>query len=572
VGLLDSIRRWRLTKQGLSSGKKRRTQSDGLVVSTLDRSLALRYSIYGAFGVVLSVLALNFSRNSGEGIAPIHGILSGLIAAAMAVLLFELRHAEVARRNGHVLLVFSGLATHLLLVRFVTVLVDANPALGESFKLLLIPYAFAPMIHAVLLGTNLGLYSVACTSMFGAFLVPQKALLPYLVMSVLCGLVAVLITRQVRKRGRLLRAGFYVGGMAVLLACTFDVISIRALLHGGVVEWQGFGIEIGAIFGIGLITGMIVSGLLPILEGAFTLTTDISWLELSDLNHKLLRRMQLEAPGTFHHSMVVASLSEAAAESIGANPMVCRVCAYFHDIGKLNKPEYFIENQGESNPHDALTPTMSALVIIAHVKDGVDMAIKNKLNPRIIDVIREHHGDSMVYYFYRKAQEQRKQQEEKVEEGLENPEDLPEVDEKNFRYPGPRPRTRESGVISLADAIESASRTLQKPTPQKIRALVDDIVFNRIKDGQLDDCGLTVSELRRARDSFSKTLRSMMHSRIDYPKKAAEKESGREAAAAEQPVAAKAQGAATPAGGSKAKNVVPVEELEKHRRKAAGES
>ena len=146
----------------------------------------------------------------------------------------------------------------------------------------------------------------------------------------------------------------------------------------------------------------------------FGVTTDISWLELSDLNHKLMKRLQLEAPGTFHHSMVVASLAESAAESIGANAPMCRVCSYFHDIGKLNKPEYFIENQGDENPHDGLTPTMSALVIIAHVKDGVDLAVKHRLNPLIIDVIKEHHGDSLVYYFYHKANEQKREDEGKV--------------------------------------------------------------------------------------------------------------------------------------------------------------
>jgi putative nucleotidyltransferase with HDIG domain len=382
-------------------------------------------------------------------------------------------------------------------------------------------------------------------------------------MSALCGLVAVLVTRQVRKRGRLLRAGFFVGASALLLALSFNVISLQPLIQGGMIEWQAFGIQMASIFGTGLVTGMIVSGLLPVLESSFTLTTDISWLELSDLNHKLLRRMQLEAPGTFHHSMVVASLAETAAETIGANPTVCRVCSYFHDIGKLNKPEYFIENQGQNNPHDALTPTMSALVIIAHVKDGVDMAIKSRLNPRIIDVIREHHGDSLVFYFYRKGQEQRRNEEEKVDEGLENPEDLPEVDEKNFRYPGPCPCTKESGIISLADAIESASRSLQKPTPQKIRALVDDIVFNRIKDGQLDDCGLTISDLKMARESFCKTLRSMMHNRIDYPRKE------KEAVASEKE---RARAGDPPTPGGRAKNVVSVEELEKQRRKAAGDS
>ena len=558
VGLFDSIRRRRLTQKGLSSGRKRRTRADGPVAITLDRSTVLRYSMYGAFALLVAILVFNFTNGSGEGLHPVAGVISSLFLVAMAILLFEVFHPRTARRNGHVFLIFCCLAVQLVCIRFAGVMVEANPLLGEAFKLLLVPYALAPMIIAVLLRSNLGLFAVAGASLLGAFLMPEDTVLPYLVMSVLCGLTAVLVTRQVRKRGRLLRAGFYAGGAAVLLACSFNVIAlpVSLLADGGMVEWQRFGVNVASAFGIGLVTGMIVSGLLPMLESTFTLTTDISWLELTDLNHKLLRRMQLEAPGTFHHSMVVASLAEAAAEEIGANPMMCRVCSYFHDIGKLKKPEYFIENQGESNPHDALTPNMSALVIIAHVKDGVDMAIKNKLNPRIIDVIREHHGNSMVYFFYRKAQEQRKAREEKVEDGLENPEDLPDVDEKNFRYPGPTPQTRESGVVSLADAVESASRSLRKPTPGKIRALVDEIVFNRLRDGQLDKCGLTVSDLRKTRDSFSKTLRSMMHSRIDYPKRDRDASEERDD---------------PPTGGGKARNVVPVEEVEKHRRKAAGE-
>ena len=161
---------------------------------------------------------------------------------------------------------------------------------------------------------------------------------------------------------------------------------------------------------------------------------------------------------------------------------------------------------------------MSSLIIVAHVKDGVDLAVKNKLNPRIIDVIQEHHGDSLVYYFYRRAQEQKRTEMEKVDRRLENPEDLPVIDEKNFRYPGPRPRSRESGIIALADTIESASRSLQKPTPAKIRAMVEDLVRAKINDGQLDDCPLTLRELAIVRESFASTLRSMLHSRIDYPK------------------------------------------------------
>jgi hypothetical protein len=287
-----------------------------------------------------------------------------------------------------------------------------------------------------------------------------------------------------------------------------------------VTHLQNLGIGSVAAFGTAIVSALLISGLLPLFEGTFQLTTDISWLELGDLNHKLLRRMQLEAPGTFHHSLVVAALAEAAAEKIGANAPMCRVCSYFHDVGKLKKPSYFIENQheGAENPHDSLTPTMSSLVITAHVKDGVDLAVKNKLNPRIIDVIQEHHGDSLVYFFYRRAQEQKKAEMEKVDRRLENPEDLPNVDEKNFRYPGPRPSSRESGIIALADTVESASRSLRKPTPAKIRALVEDLVRAKINDGQLDACPLTLRELAIVKESFSTTLRSMLHSRIDYPK------------------------------------------------------
>jgi putative nucleotidyltransferase with HDIG domain len=285
-------------------------------------------------------------------------------------------------------------------------------------------------------------------------------------------------------------------------------------------QLQLLGTGSATAMGTAVMTALLISGLLPLFEGTFQLTTDISWLELSDLNHRLLRRMQLEAPGTFHHSLVVASLAEAAAEKIGANAPMCRVCSYFHDVGKLKKPGYFIENQhdGGENPHDTLTPTMSSLIIIAHVKDGVDLAVKHKLNPRIIDVIQEHHGDSLVYYFYRKAQQQKKAEMEKVDRRIENPEDLPMVEEKNFRYPGPRPATRESGIICLADTIESASRSLQKPTPAKIRSLVEDLVRAKINDGQLDNCPLTLRELAILKDSFAGTLRSMLHSRIDYPK------------------------------------------------------
>jgi putative nucleotidyltransferase with HDIG domain len=582
VGLFDFIRRRRLTQQGLSSGKKRRTRSDGPVSSTLDRSLVVRIAVYCMFAALVMVLVLLSAGENGFGELPARGLVVTALALGTLVAVFHLSHPEVAARNGHVVLVFGGIAIHLALIRTAAAFAEFN-GWDPPMKLLVIPFAFAPMIHGVLLGRNLGIYSVAAVSILGCFLVPGNvfesrelsaplalwSVPTYLVMSIVCGLGAVYLTKEVRKRGRLLRAGFFVGGLSLVLAYSFDLISLGTLFEGGMDEWKTFCLMSAVTVVTGVVTGMVISGLLPLLEGAFSVTSEISWLELSDLNHRLIRRMQLEAPGTFHHSLVVASLAEAAAEAIGAHALVCRVCSYFHDIGKLNKPEYFIENQGNENPHDALTPTMSALIIVAHVKDGVDMAIKHKLNPRIIDVIREHHGDSLVYYFYRKAQEQLKEKERRVEEGLENADDLPDLDEKSFRYPGPRPRSRESGVVSLADAVESASRSLQKPTPQKIRALVNDIIFNRIKDGQLDRCGLTVSELGTIRQSFAKTLQSMMHSRIDYPRQ--ERKSGDRPAA---PAAAEAppDGVDAEAVEGAAAKVVPVEELERHRRKAAGQS
>jgi len=274
-----------------------------------------------------------------------------------------------------------------------------------------------------------------------------------------------------------------------------------------------------AAVGMGIVTAMIVGGVLPMLETLFGLTTDISWLEMADLNHPLLRRMTLEAPGTYHHSLVVASLAEAAAEKVGANPTICRVCSYFHDVGKLVKPNYFTENMAAGrNPHDELAPSMSALIIIAHVKEGVDMALKHRLNRQIVDVIQQHHGNSLVSYFYRRALQH--QQDTKTGGRIMNLRevDVPEVREDSFRYAGPRPQTRECGIIMLADAVESASRSLEKITPQRIEQLVGDLIDGKVADHQLDECDLTLRDLRMIAESFRFTLQTMLHTRIAYPK------------------------------------------------------
>ena len=229
--------------------------------------------------------------------------------------------------------------------------------------------------------------------------------------------------------------------------------------------------------------------------------------------------MTIEAPGTYHHSLVVANLAEAGAEAIGANATLCRVCSYFHDVGKLVKPEYFTENMSfERNPHDDLAPSMSALIIIAHVKEGVDLALKYKLNQRIIDIIQEHHGTSVVRYFYQRALQQHEDARAGGKIMKLREEDIPNVSKDSFRYSGPKPQTKESAIVSLADAVESASRSLEKPTPQKIESLVNELIEERIADRQLDDCDLTLGELKIIAERFRFTLTMMLHSRIAYPK------------------------------------------------------
>ncbi|MFT5110236.1 MAG: putative nucleotidyltransferase with HDIG domain, partial [Pseudoalteromonas tetraodonis] len=395
-----------------------------------------------------------------------------------------------------------------------------NGLAGESsnFSFLLLPYAFAPALCTVLLGRHYGIYAAVFGTLFGALLVPAAGGFTFAMSSMISGFVGVYLTDQIRKRSRFVRAGFYLGLTTVLLALVYGQI-VLSLGEIGQANWRVIGLQCVVGLGVGIATMMVVAGILPVIESCFRITTSISWVEMADLNHPLLRRLTLEAPGTYQHSVMVANLSKAAAEAIDANATMCQVCSYFHDIGKLVKPHYFIENIGDNdNPHDELTPTMSALVIISHVKDGVDIALKNKLTNEIIDVIREHHGTSLAYYFYRKALDHQEEVRKAVEEGNANEEDIPEVEKKGFSYPGPRPQTRESGIISLADAIESASRSLQKPTPRKVKQTIDEIINARILDGQLDECALTLEEVNLIRESFYTTLKSIMHNRISYPK------------------------------------------------------
>ena len=257
----------------------------------------------------------------------------------------------------------------------------------------------------------------------------------------------------------------------------------------------------------GVGSSLITAGLLPIIEHTFDYTTNFKLLELANLEHPLLEQMMVSAPGTYHHSILVGNLCKAAAESIGAHPILTRVAAYYHDVGKLKMPHYFIENRrGFDDAHRNLSPSMSSLIILSHVKEGVELAEKYRLGKKIYEIIRQHHGTSLVSYFYKRAKD------------MEDP-DLSLTDEKDFRYAGPKPQTREAGIVMLADAVEAASRTLDDPTPKRIETHVQNIIEQIFLDGQLDECELTLKDLHAIQKSFITILMGIFHQRIEYPER-----------------------------------------------------
>lgn len=513
--MFDFIKRSRLVKRGLASGKTRRRINKNELLHTLEYAAWVKWVIFAAFIGGLALLIF-----SGQQPEPTKNFVIALLFFATAVTQLWINQPTTFVRSSRILLVFGVIFVQLAATKLLLVLCNSGTfaLLRPEMVGLIAPYAFAPLLLSVLLGRNHGLYASVFVSLWSSILF-GKVDAPLLVCGLISGFTAVYLTLQVRKRSRLIRAGFGVGIAIWALSLTFGVIGPIDFFSPVAIDWKMIGIQSALAIGNGIVTATIVGGIIPMFEHLFQVTTDISWLEASDLNHPLLRRMTIEAPGTYHHSLVVANLAEAAAEAIGANATLCRVCSYFHDVGKLVKPEYYTENMNfERNPHDDLAPTMSALIIIAHVKEGVDLALKHKLNRRIIDIIQEHHGTSLVYYFYKRAL----QQQEDARTGGKimklREDDVPEVREETFRYNGPKPQTKESAIVSLADMVESASRSLEKPTPQKIEQLVNELISQRIADGQLVECDLTLKDLNVIAERFRFTLMTMLHTRIAYPK------------------------------------------------------
>jgi len=373
----------------------------------------------------------------------------------------------------------------------------------------LVPVAFGPIVLTMMIGAAPAVLLALLVAIFNALM--QGGSHEVLIVTFLSALVAVYLSREVRSRAKVVRAGLFSGLTA---AASLMLVNLFAQFSPGMLFLQ-----MAAAALTGVATAFLVIGLLPMLENTFKYVTDVTLLELTDYNHPLLRRMQLVAPGTYHHSLMVAQLSERAAAEISCNGLFCRAACLFHDIGKMVKPDYFIENQREGyNPHMEKNPSMSALIIKSHVKEGVEMARQAKLPPLIVEIIRQHHGTTLIKYFYHKAVEQQSQRSLPLAEsanaaGL----DGEAVDESSFRYDGPRPRFKESGIIFFADAVEAASRSLKKVTPQSVEELIENIFRERIEDHQLDLCPLTTKELKTLKKSFAFTMLNMLHSRVEYP-------------------------------------------------------
>ncbi len=367
------------------------------------------------------------------------------------------------------------------------------------FSSLYIPTAAAAMLTMLLFNDLELAFLMALTSSLLVVLIGGEGMGMMLTLF-LGSLIGVYSVREARTRGQIIGAGLFVSLIQVI-CFTLSHFDLQRIMTGEFGTQFLYPLTVN-----GFIAAFVVMATLKIFEYLFGVLTNFSLLELSDFNHPLLKKMILEAPGTYHHSLVVSNLAEAASDAIGANALLARVGAYYHDIGKLVKPEYFTENQiGMSNKHDNIEPSVSRLVILNHVKEGMDLARKYKLSQTIIDFIPQHHGTSLMHYFYQRA--------------LEEAQDSTAVKEEDFRYPGPKPQTKEAAIIMLADSSEGATRSLDEATQANIEETVKKIINNKFIDGQLDECLLTLAEINKISLTFSRVLGAMYHSRVKYSEK-----------------------------------------------------
>ncbi|MEW6326313.1 MAG: HDIG domain-containing metalloprotein [Thermodesulfobacteriota bacterium] len=428
---------------------------------------------------------------------------SALLTAIILKTLYNasLRRVKSFMASNKNLLFFCVLLALVLIAAkislFVVQAVTVNmPHLSPDVLLYALPVTSAAMLVSVFFTADIAIIFSLPASILAALLLTNT--LEFFIYFLVGSIIASRNVSQFKERGNVLKAGAVVGLVQVFMIIAFN-LSTGSFFAFKTIE------SMFTAFAGGCLLGIIVIGLIPIVEIIFGYTTNFKLLELASMDHPLLQDLMVQAPGTYHHSVIVGSMAESAARAVGANSLLAKVSAYYHDIGKIKKPAYFIENQmGMDNKHERLAPSMSSLILISHVKDGVELAKKHKLGTELIDIIRQHHGTSLISYFYEKAR------------SAQDP-DQSAVRIEDFRYPGPIPQTKEAGLIMLADAAEAASRTLNDPTPARIQGMVQKIINNIFADGQLNDCELTLKDMHQIAKSFTRILTGIFHQRIEYP-------------------------------------------------------
>ncbi|MSR57551.1 MAG: HDIG domain-containing protein [Planctomycetaceae bacterium] len=442
-------------------------------------------------------------------VTPRERVMRVTIVSLMLATLALLIGYHLVRHESKLVWNISGLSLYLGLVVVATGL--ARLLSYDPWRAELAPVLVAVMVCAVVYNQVLATLTAFALSLLVTISIGAD-LGRFTVLMSVCATAAILLP-SVPSRSTLVVVGIWTAVVCFLMSWGTTVIDSRlAVIDGtaGPPLWRDPAQWFQSLRGAGwcLAAGFLVSGSLPFVEAVFGAVTDISLLELGDVSHPLLQELVRRAPGTYNHSITVASIGETAADAVGANGLLVRVGAYFHDIGKMLKPHYFVENMTDGeNRHEHLAPAMSTLIIIGHVKDGADLALQHNLPPALIEFIEQHHGTTLVEFFYHEATKQAE----------EHPDHRTDAEESHFRYPGPKPQTREAAVLMIADAVEGASRTLSEPTPSRIERLVHDIAIKRLMDGQFDECGLTMTELSQIKDSLTKSLTAMYHGRVKYP-------------------------------------------------------
>ena len=372
---------------------------------------------------------------------------------------------------------------------------ETHASIPFSALMFLLPIAGGVMVARLVLRLELALFfAVAGSFVLGLMIDGERLIAVYALLGSVLGATWV---GSISSRGDILKAGLRVGAGQALAAIAMQLFAANGVL-------MDYLFVVPMAFASGILSAFVALAMTPMVEALFGYTTDLKLLELGNLNHPALKELIVQAPGTYHHSIIVGSLVEAAAEAIGANQLLSRVMAYHHDLGKGCNAMYFIENQrSETNPHDKLKPSMSAMIIKRHVTDGIDIAKRHRLGEQILAGIAEHHGTTLIQYFYHKAKDQ---------EDESNP-----VQESDYRYPGRKPQTREAALVMLGDSVEAASRSLADPSPARLKGLVNKIINTKFTDGQLEECDLTLQNLHDIAKAFIRVLNSIYHHRIEYP-------------------------------------------------------